>query len=148
MTRTSIALVSLAVLGLSAGVYARTHAEDLVDRVQGVRVASRLPCDGSTNPQEDVKLESTFSPGGWQRSFHLDVFESRYCKHLDLYFYCVMHGHDRWKHEWAQDSQGTPGPARYWLDTCAAWGSKDAQEYILSGWYREGAGTVKGTKRS
>ena len=108
MIRPVIALTSLAGLGLAAGVYARTHrADDLVDRVQGVRLASRLPCDGSTNPQEELKLETTFSPGGWQRSFHLDVFESRYCKRLDLYFFCVMHGHDKWKHEWAQDSQGT-----------------------------------------
>src|ERR1035438_837148 len=71
MIRPSIALASLAVLGLAAGVYARSHrAEDLVDRVQGVRIASRLPCDGSTNPQEELNLETTFSPGGWQRSFH------------------------------------------------------------------------------
>jgi|HubBroStandDraft_1064217.scaffolds.fasta_scaffold00711_14 hypothetical protein len=139
MIRPSIVLASLAVVGLAAGVYARSHhAEDLVDRVQGVRIASRLPCDGATNPQEEVKLETTFSPGGWQRSFHLDVFESQYCKRLDLYFFCVVHGHERWKHEWAQDSQGTPGPARYWIDACSKWGSKDAQEYILSGWYREG----------
>lgn len=139
MIRPFIALASLAVLGLAAGVYARTHrADDLVDRVQGVRLSSRIPCDGATNPQEELKLETTFSPGGWPRAFHLDVFESQYCKHLDLYFVCVMHGHDHWKHEWARDSQGTPGSARYWLNACSAWGSKDAQEYILSGWYREG----------
>ena len=138
MSRPFIALVSLAVLGLGAGVYARARrAEDLVDRVQGVRIASRLPCDGATNPQEELK------PGGWQRSFHLDVFESQYCKRLDLYFFCVMHGHERWKHEWAQDSQGNPGPGRYWVNACSAWGSKDAQEYILSGWYQEGAADRK-----
>jgi hypothetical protein len=144
MNRSSIALVSLAALGLAAGVYARSRrAEDFVDRVQGVRIASRLPCDGATNPQEDVKLATTFSPGGWQRSFHLDVFESQYCKRLDLYFFCAMHGHDRWKHEWAQDSQGPPGPGIYWIDACSAWGSTDAQEYILSGWYQEGAANRK-----
>ena len=120
--------------------YARSHhADDLVDRVQGVRIASRIPCDGATNPQDELGLETTFSPAGWQRAFHLDVFESQYCKRLDLYFFCVTHGHDRWKHDWAKDNRGTGGSGRYWIDTCAAWGSKDAQEYILSGWYRETA---------
>jgi hypothetical protein len=137
--RSSIVIAALPVLGLAAGVFAGSrHAEDLVDRVQGVRISSRLPCDGSTNPQDELKLETTFSPGGWQRSFHLDVFESQYCKRLDLYFFCVMHGHERWRHQWVQDSQGTPGPGRYWIDSCSSWGSKDAQEYILSGWYQAG----------
>ena len=119
------------------------RAEDLVERVQGVRISSRMPCDGSTNPQEELKLETTFSPGGWQRSFHLDVFESQYCRRLDFHFFCVQHGHGRWKHRWEQDSQGTPGPARYWIDTCSAWGSNNAPEYILSGWYQEGAADRK-----
>jgi hypothetical protein len=139
MHRLSIALAALAVLGLAAGVFARSHAEDVVDRVQGVRLASRLPCDGSTSPQEDLQFETTFSPGGGARAFHLDVFESQYCKRLDLYFFCVVHGRERWRHEWARESEGPPGPGRYWIDACAARGSKDAQEYILSGWYREGA---------
>jgi hypothetical protein len=144
MMRPALALSSLAILALAAGISARSQrAQDQVDRVQGVRIASRIPCDGATNPQEEVKLETTFSPGGWQRSFHLDMFESRYCKRLDLYFFCVMHGHDKWKHEWAQDSQGTPGAARYWTKACSGWGSKDAQEYILSGWYQEGVADRK-----
>jgi hypothetical protein len=129
---------------MGAGVYARSHnTDDLVDRVQGVRISSRIPCDGSTNPQEEVGLETTFSQGGWQRAFHLDVFESQYCKRLDLYFFCLTHGHDRWKHQWAAESQSAPGSGRYWIDSCAEWESKDAPEYILSGWYREGAADKK-----
>jgi len=119
--------------------YARSHNADyLLDRVEGVRISSRLPCDGSTNPQEELKMQTTFSPGGWQKSFHLDIFESRYCKRLDLYFFCVMHGHDRWKHEWVANSQGGPAPRMYWLNACSSWGTKDNQDYILSGWYQEG----------
>ncbi len=123
MTQKWVALGWLAVAALGAG-YARSHGDEIVDRVQGVQITSRLHCDGATNPQDDVKMVTTFSPGGWQRSFHLDVFESQYCKRLDLYFFCVMHGHDHWKHEWAQNSQGTPGPARYWLNSCSAWGGR------------------------
>ncbi|MGO4883641.1 MAG: hypothetical protein ACLP59_22895 [Bryobacteraceae bacterium] len=144
MRRFSVALLSLAISGLAAGVFARSHAAyDSVDRVQGVRISSRLPCDGATNPQEEIKFETTFSPGGWQRSFHLDVFEAQYCKHLDLYFYCVVHGRDRWKHEWEQNGEGPQGPGRYWIKSCSSWGEKTAPEYILSGWYQEGAADRK-----
>src|SRR5580704_5581126 len=138
MTQTSIALASLALLGVGAGVYGRSKSDDLVDRVQGVRIASRIPCDGATSPQEDLGLETTFSPGGWQRTFHVDVFESQYCKRLDLYFFCLTHGRDRWKHEWESTSDSLGGSRRLWINSCADWGSKDAPEYILSGWYRQG----------
>jgi len=144
MIRSSIALISLATCGLAAGVFARTHrADDMVNRVEGVRISSRLHCDGATNPQEELKFETTFSPGGWQRSFHLDVFEARYCKRLDLYFFCVMHGHDHWRHEWEQNAQGPQGPARYWMNACSMWGAATPQEYILSGWYQEGPADKK-----
>lgn len=138
MIRPALVIASLAVLATSAGGFGRSrNAADAVDRVQGARIVSRIPCDGSTNPQDELKLVSTFSPGGWQRAFHLDMFQSRYCRMLDAYFVCVIPGHNRWKHAWVQDSQGTPLPGRVWIDSCSAWGSKDAPEYILSGWYRE-----------
>lgn len=144
MIRSALVVVPLAVVGLSAGIFGRSHnPEDVLDRVQGVRISSRIPCDGDTNPQEEVRLVTTFSPGGWQRSFHLDVFESQYCKRLDLYFFCVTHGHDRWKHAWVQDSSDVPGAGRTWINTCSAWQSKDAPEYLLSGWYQEGAADKK-----
>ena len=138
MNYTSRAFASLALLGLAAGLLARSQkAEDLVDRVEGVRIASRMHCDGATNPQEEVALETQFSPGGLERAFHLDVFESRYCKHVDLYFVCLKRGRDRWKHLWAADSQAPQPSRRYWIDSCTAHQAETAPEYILSGWYRE-----------
>src|SRR5579863_337768 len=89
----------------AAALFARSHSpETLMDAVKGVRVESRLPCDGSTNPSEDVGLSTTFSSGGWERSFHVDEFENKYCSHVDLYFFCVKHGYDRWKEVWSADS--------------------------------------------
>ena len=89
-------------------------------------------------------MQTTFSPGGWQRSFHLDVFESQYCKRGNLYFFCVVHGHDHWKPAWVRNSQGAPPASdRYWIHSCAAWGSEGAQDYILSAWYQEGAADRK-----
>ncbi|MGA2131737.1 MAG: hypothetical protein ABSH50_05545 [Bryobacteraceae bacterium] len=143
MIRAIVAVSAMSILGLGAVLAARTGNGDPVDRVQGMRISSRLPCDGATNPQEELKLATSFSPGGWQRSFHLDVFESQFCKRVDLYFFCLTRGHDRWKPEWVGASQGPAAPARYWMDACATWGAKDAPEYVLSGWYQEGAAAKK-----
>jgi hypothetical protein len=138
MIRAALSIGSMTVLGLA--LFANTHADTSLNRVEGLRISGRLPCDGATNPQEELRLKTTFSPGGWQRSFHLDVFEKQYCKRVDLYFFCLSHGHERWKKEWISSSENLAAPARYWMDTCTSWGEKDAPEYILSGWYQEGAG--------
>ena len=140
VTRLALGIAAIAVLGLGAGLGARSHTpETLLDSVKGVPVVSRISCDGSTNPREEIELIASFSPGGWERSFNLDVFESRYCRRAaDLDFICVAHGHNRWKHEWSAGSGRPPAPARYWLKSCSAWESKDAARYLLSGWYKEG----------
>jgi hypothetical protein len=126
-------------LTLAIVLSARSHApEDLLDSVKGIRIASRIPCDGSTNPREEVELHSTYSPGGWERSFRLDMFRSKYCRRLDLYFVCVFHGHDGWRPAWSSDSSHPPSTERFWLHSCSAWESADAAQYLLSGWYKEG----------
>src|SRR5579871_4920787 len=136
MLRKSLFVLLLGVSAVSAGIFGRSHrSDDTVDRVQGVKISSRRPCDGATNPQEELKFQTTFSPGGWERAFHLDRFENQYCKHVDLYFFCLVHGRDRWKHDWEQDSRTATASSRDWINSCNAWESKDAPEYILSGWY-------------
>lgn len=141
MARNSFRIAVLLILTLGAGVYARQHRpEDLMNAVEGVRITSRLPCDGATNPREDVRLLTTFSTGGWERTFRLDEFESQYCRYLNLHFFCVKHGHDGWRSDWAADNTQPPPVTRYWLSSCTALESKDAPRYILSGWYKEGAG--------
>lgn len=117
--------------------------EESIETVKGVGIGSRRPCDGATATQEEVELVTTFSPGGFERSFNLDVFQASYCRYVDLYFVCAKHGRDRWKHEWSAESQGTPPVRRFWLNTCAAPESKDAPRYLLSGWYREPGGGKK-----
>jgi hypothetical protein len=137
--RLPTAIATVAFLGWGAGTSARSHkAEDMMDRVQGMRIASRVHCDGATNPQEELVLQTSFSPGGTPRSFHLDVFEDKYCRFADLYFVCAVHGHDRWKHEWSASSQDAAPAGRYWVSACAEWGSQGTPQYLLSGWYQEG----------
>src|SRR5580658_1407925 len=121
MARFSARISAFLIPALGAVVFARSHSpESLLDAVKGVRVASRLTCDGSTNPAEDVGLLTTFSPAGWERSFHLDEFESRYCRHVDLYFLCIKHGYDHWKETWVSDSSQPPIAPRAWLNACSA----------------------------
>jgi len=144
MIRAALVITACALLGLGVVAYARANkSRDQVDRVQGVRIASHYLCDGSTNPQAGLKLKTVFSPGGWQRAFHLDAFERQYCRHLDLYFLCVSHGHDHWRHAWMSASQGPAGPSMCWIDSCALWERQDAPDYILSGWYQEGESSKK-----
>jgi hypothetical protein len=137
-------------LGAAIAIDARSRKpEDSLETVKGVAIASRRPCDGATTTQEEVELVTTFSPGGVERSFNLDVFQASYCRYADLYFICVKHGRDRWKHDWSADSQGPPPERRFWLNTCAAPESRDAPRYLLSGWYREtGAGKKEPWKQA
>jgi hypothetical protein len=144
VNRSGFALALFAVLGLAIALYARSHSpDDVLNTVKGIRIVSRIPCDGSTNPREEVDLHPVFSPGGWQRSFHLDMFQSKYCRRLDLYYICVFHGHDGWRPEWSAGSASPVSAERFWLKSCSAWESSDAAQYLLSGWYKEGAPAEK-----
>jgi hypothetical protein len=137
VTRSFLALAALIVVALGAVVYGRSRdAQEAPNRVTGVAIKSRIPCDGSTNPQQELDMTATFSRGGSPRSFHLDLFESKYCKYADLYFICLKHGHDGWRHIWSASNQQA-GSARVWINACADWGSKETPEYILSGWYQD-----------
>jgi hypothetical protein len=139
MIRPSGILASIAILAIGAGAYARSHRDDQpLEPSKGVHLSSRIACDGSTNPQDEIRLAATFSPGGWERSWKLDEFDEKYCKRIDLGFACVMPGHDRWRRAWSADSSQPSATGRYDLDSCYAWGSKDAPQYLLTGWYKEG----------
>jgi len=128
-------------LVLSLALYARSHSpEDSMDSVKGVRLASRIPCDGSTNYRNELTVQTTFSPGGWERSFHVDQFEAKFCKYVDLYFMCGKTGHNRWREAWSADNLEPPAQQRIWLNSCSDWGSGEPSQYLLSGWYKEGAG--------
>ncbi len=145
MARLTAAVVaSFTILGLAAGGYARTKVrEEPLDPSKGAKLASRIPCDGVTNPEDQIKLVSTFAPGNLERSFRINVYEDKYCKRMDLGFRCLQSGHALWKQEWSvvnSHPQGETGA--YGLASCAEEGSfgqisKDAPQIVLTGWYRE-----------
>jgi hypothetical protein len=159
MARFAAVVASSAVLCVGVAAYARARVHDEpLDPSKGVKLSSRLPCDGATNPQDEIHLHPTFSPGSWERSFRITVFEQSYCKRMDLGFACLMPGHARWKVEWSADSSSDSSAAgstarsadssqstdaNRGLDSCSDWGSKDPPQYILTGWYREGGSGSK-----
>lgn len=111
--------------------------QEPMDAVKGVPLASRIHCDGSTNFQDEVTLHTTFSPGGFERSFQVAEFQPEYCKHVDLYFVCLKRGHNRWREDWSASSSEPAASGHVWLNSCSSWGSKDPAQYVLSGWYKE-----------
>jgi hypothetical protein len=121
-------------------VYARSHVPDEpLDPSKGASLSSRIPCDGATNPQDEISLAVTFSPGGWERSFTLTEFDEKYCKRGDLEFVCLMPGKtSRWRQEWSNDSSHPASVRKIGLDSCYKQGLKDAPKYLLTGWYKEG----------
>jgi hypothetical protein len=138
MARLNVVLASAAALCVGVGGYARTHiAEAPVDSTIGAKLASRIPCDGATNPEDQVNLVTTFSPGGWEREFRISTFEDKYCKRGDLGWACVQPGHTLWKPDWSADSSVPTATAAFGLSSCLEQGSKDAPQIVLTGWYKE-----------
>ncbi len=139
MIRSVLGTAAFALSALGIALHAGSHApEDGLDSVKGIHISSRIPCDGSTNPREEIELHTIYSPGGWERSFRLDMFQSKYCRRLDLYYICVFHGKDGWRPRWSSDNLRPPTAERSWLHSCSVWGSNDPAQYLLSGWYKEG----------
>jgi hypothetical protein len=155
MVRIPVVFASCAILSLAVGGFARTKIrEEPLDPSKGAKLASRIPCDGVTNPEDQVKLIPTFAQGNMERAFRIDVYEDNYCKRGDLGFKCLQPGSGLWKQEWTVASS-SPENGTYGLASCAEPGSHgqgsaelgstkpgatDAPQIVLTGWYRE-AGT-------
>src|SRR5580658_812855 len=130
-------MASLALLYAGFAANARTH-EAPVDPSKGAKLTSRIPCDGETNPEDQLVLDPTFSAGGVERAFRIELFEKDYCKRVDLGFMCLQPAHNGLKREWVVNS-AHPQRGFMGLASCVTWGSKDPAEYVLTGWYRESA---------
>jgi hypothetical protein len=139
MPRLSVLFASGAMLCLGMAGYARIRGpkEAPVDSTIGVKLASRIPCDGATNPEDQVNLATSFSPGGWQRQFRIEVYEDKFCKRGDLGWACVQPGHLLWKQEWSADSSVPTGIGSFGLSSCEEQGSKEPPQIVLTGWYKQ-----------
>jgi hypothetical protein len=149
MVRYTAIFASCAILGLASGGHAKTKIREApLDSSKGVKLASRIPCDGVTNPEDQIHLTSTFSTGTLERAFRINIFEETYCKRMDLGFKCLETGHNLWKEEWSvvnSHPQGEVGT--YGLPSCAKPASatqmlaqpqsKEPPQIVLTGWFRE-----------
>jgi hypothetical protein len=127
--------VTLALLALATA-WSRDRA--VVDLTQTVKLESPIPCDGDTNPQQEIILKAAFTPAdGWQRSFIIDSYQDQSCK-VDIGVKCFKRTPAGWRDDWQTDNYQPSGTTHYWLNSCRNWGGKDAAQYTLSGWYKEG----------
>lgn len=148
MLRFAPVFASAAVVALAVGAYARTKLREApVDSMLGVKLASRIPCDGDTNPEDQVSLKTNFSPGGWHREFRIEVFEDKFCRHGDLGWACIRPGRDEWKQEWTADSSIPSGSGNYGLRSCYQQGYKELPQIVLTGWYKQTSEDPKTNKK-
>jgi len=133
-------------------------ARDPVDPAKGVQLHSRIPCDGFGGPEEAVHVQATFSSGASSatgaREFVVSRYQTDKCS-VETMFQCWHKPRTGWHELWsaasnasnAKPSAGDILP----LASCNEWGSSEAPQYVLSGWYQEGSdakpiwrqGTVK-----
>src|SRR6266481_420087 len=130
------ALVAAAILGVS--IEARTRHEDpAIDVNQTVRLASRIPCDGYTAPEDHASVKAAFSSGGWERSFQVMTFRKPNCR-VDLKVKCVGSQPEGWREAWSIRSSNAEQTGNLSLRSCYDWGQKEPAQYVLVGWYQEG----------
>ncbi len=141
MTRYLIPAALLLVLGLSLDARS-THKDEIIDLSKGVPIASRVPCDGVTSPADDLPWHVSFSQGGWERAFNLNVHQEESCQ-LDLKLKCIGHQREGWQNDWITDSDRPATGGIVSLRSCYQWGTKEPAQYVLSGWYKEGSANPK-----
>jgi hypothetical protein len=146
MSRLTPVLASVVLISLVASrshARTRTPKEAPGDSTIGAKLASRIPCDGVTNPEDQVSLITTCSPVGAELSFRIEVYADKFCKRGDLGWACVQPGHATWKQEWSAESTVPTATSLYGLSSCEESGSNNAPQIILTGWYKEQGPTAK-----
>ena len=113
-------------------------AREAVDAAKSVHLTSRIPCDGQTAPEDDVSVQVTFSSGAWARQFVVSRFQEQACE-VNVKVKCLHQEKAGWHGVWSAASVQPSATATLPLGSCYAWGSSKPAQYVLSGWYKEGA---------
>ena len=115
------------------------HASrDPVEPAKGAPLRSRIPCDGQTAPEDNVAVQAAFPTGDWAREFVVSRFQKDTCE-VDLKVKCLHEQKAGWHDVWSAASAQPSVSGMVPLGSCYAWGSSEPAQYILSGWYKEGA---------
>ena len=137
MIRRYLKTALLVVLGLELSLSARgVKGSDVIDLSKSVVLSSRIPCDGYTAPQDEVTAKATYSDGPSERSFTISEFQQGRCK-VNVKIHCFDKVVTGWRQDWAMTNTHPPKPSSLSLDSCYEWGSKQAAQYVVSGWYKQ-----------
>ena len=121
-------------------------AREPIDAAKGAPLHSRIPCDGQTAPADHVSVKATFAPGAWAREFVISRFQKDTCE-VDLKIRCLHHEKEGWYDVWSAASAQPSASALVLLGSCYAWRSSEPAQYVLSGWYKDGAAGSKAAWR-
>jgi hypothetical protein len=117
-------------------------SDRVIDLSQTVPLSARRTCDGYSSPEDHPAVKASFSDGGWDRSFTVSVFQKSACK-VDVKVKCLDTRKEGWRDVWTIQNTDPSKSDLLSLRSCYAWGTSEAAQYVLSGWYREGSDNPK-----
>ena len=117
-------------------------SRDPVDPAKGAKLHSRLLCDGYGAPEDLIRLKVTFSSGDSARQFVLSRYQDYKCE-LDVKGKCLHKIKEGWRDVWSVANEQPSAHALLPLSSCYEWGSTELAQYVLSGWYQDGAADPK-----
>jgi len=117
-------------------------AREPLDPAKSAQLHGRLPCDGYGAPEDLLKLQVTFSSSAWARKFVVSRYEIDKCS-VETMFQCWHKPRAGWHDVWSAENAQSSAQAVLPLASCNEWGSTEPAQYVLSGWYQEGAADPK-----
>ena len=113
-----------------------------VDPAKGVPLHSRLPCDGNGDPEDLLRVQTTIPSTAWAREFVVSRYEIDKCA-VETMFQCWHKPRAGWRETWSTASTEPSAHALVPISSCNEWGSNAPSQYVLTGWYKEGAADSK-----
>src|SRR5580704_225123 len=113
-------------------------AREPVDPAKGAQLHSRIPCDGNGAPEDMLRIQTTIPPGDWAREFVVSEFQTDKCG-VETMFQCWHKPRAGWRSVWSTANSEASAHALVPVSSCYEWGSGAPAQYVLSGWYKEGA---------
>ncbi len=84
-------------------------------------------------------MHATFSSGGAERKFEVSRNHDAECP-PNVEFGCIWKNKAGWRAVWSAPNAQPAADGLVTLDSCSDWGSKDAAQYVLTAWFKAGAG--------
>ncbi len=116
--------------------------QDPVDPAKSAKLVSRIPCDGYGAPEDLLRIKVSYSTGAWAREFVVSRYQDYKCE-VDVKGKCLHKIKEGWRDVWSAPNEQPAAHAMLPVSSCYEWGSKELAQYILSGWYQEGAADPK-----